>query len=77
VIWQETALLALLLVAMISMIFDRGLMDPAVTLWMVMLGVQSLPYAATFVTAVISARSNRAATAAAPPLVEPAMPEAA
>ena len=36
---------------MISMVFDRGFEDPAVRLWMVMLGVQSLPYAATFVTA--------------------------
>ena len=44
VVWQETTLLALLLVAMISMGFDRGFQDPAVTLWMVMLGVQSLPY---------------------------------
>jgi len=78
VIWQEATLLALLLIAMISMIFGRGLMDPAVTLWMVMLGVQALPYAATFLTAVISALSNRADTAAAaPPLAEPAVPEAA
>ena len=64
VVWQETALLALLLVAMVSMGFDRGFQDPAVTLWMVMLGVQSLPYLATMVTARISARSNR--TLAAP-----------
>jgi len=59
VIWQETALLGLLLVAMVSMAFDRGFQDPAVTLWMVMLGVQSLPYAATFATATISTLSNR------------------
>ena len=44
---------------MISMGFDRGFEDPAVSLWMVMLGVQSLPYLATMVTARISARSNR------------------
>ena len=55
VVWQETTLLVLLLAAMVSMGFDRGFEDPAVSLWMVMLGVQSLPYAATFVTATISA----------------------
>ena len=52
-------LLTLLLLAMISMGFDRGFEDPAASLWMVMLGVQSLPYLATMVTARISARSNR------------------
>ncbi|HEY2836616.1 MAG TPA: glycosyltransferase family 2 protein [Rhizomicrobium sp.] len=59
VVWQETVLLAGLLTAMVSMGFDRGFVDPAVTLWMVMLGVQSLPYAATFATASISAMSNK------------------
>jgi hypothetical protein len=59
IVWQETALLVLLLIAMVSMAFDRGFQDPAVTLWMVMLGVQSLPYAATFATASISTWSNR------------------
>ena len=59
VVWQEASLLTLLLLAMISMGFDRGFEDPAVSLWMVMLGVQSLPYLATMVTARISARSNR------------------
>ena len=51
--------------AMISMGFDRGFQDPAVTLWMVMLGVQCLPYLATMVTAWISAGSNRRAAVAA------------
>src|SRR5471032_341018 len=59
VVWQEAVLLTLLVIAMISMGFDRGFQDPAVSLWMVMLGVQSLPYLATMVTARISARSNR------------------
>ena len=78
VVWQETVLLALLLIAMTSMLFDRGLIDPAMTLWMVMLAVQSLPYAATFTTASISAMSNRAAeTRPQAPAVEPAVPEAA
>jgi cellulose synthase/poly-beta-1,6-N-acetylglucosamine synthase-like glycosyltransferase/exo-beta-1,3-glucanase (GH17 family) len=66
VVWQEAVLLALLLVGMISMAFDRGFLDPAVTLWMVMLGVQSLPYLSTMVTARISARSNRSRGAAVP-----------
>ena len=58
-VWQEAVLLTLLLMAMVSMGFDRGFQDPAVSMWMVMLGVQSLPYLATMVTARISARSNR------------------
>ena len=78
VVWQETVLLGLLLVAMISMLFDRGLIDPAMTLWMVMLAVQSLPYAATFATASISAMSNRAAeTAPQAPAIDPEVPKAA
>ena len=76
VVWQETALLAGLLIAMVSMGFDRGFVDPAVTLWMVMLGVQSLPYAATFVTASISAMSNKKPQTTALAR-EPALTEAA
>ncbi|HVV28346.1 MAG TPA: glycosyltransferase [Rhizomicrobium sp.] len=75
VVWQEAVLLVLLAMAMVSMGFDRGFQDPAVTLWMVMLGVQGLPYLATMVTAAISARSNRAAEAA--PAAEPELSEAA
>ena len=59
VVWQETALLVLLTVAMISMVFDRGFEDPAIAMWMVMLGIQALPYAATFFTATVSALSNQ------------------
>ena len=61
VVWQEAVLLTLLVMAMISMAFDRGFQDPAVTMWMVMLGVQSIPYAATMITAKISAQANRKA----------------
>ena len=61
VVWQETVLLVLLIAAMISMAFDRGFQDPAFSMWMVMLGVQSLPYAATFFTATVSALSNQKA----------------
>ena len=64
VIWQEATLLVLLIAAMISMAFDRGFQDPAVSMWMVMLGVQSLPYAATFFTATVSAISNQKRAAA-------------
>ena len=67
-------LLALLILAMISMGFDRGFSDPAVSLWMVMLGVQSIPYAATFATATISALSNQKPhqTPVAPPVLSKA-----
>jgi exo-beta-1,3-glucanase (GH17 family)/cellulose synthase/poly-beta-1,6-N-acetylglucosamine synthase-like glycosyltransferase len=76
VVWQETALLAGLLAAMVSMGFDRGFEDPAVSLWMVMLGVQSLPYAATFLTASVSALSNQRQQAR-PLVAEPVLPKAA
>ncbi|HWC63920.1 MAG TPA: glycosyltransferase, partial [Rhizomicrobium sp.] len=68
VVWQEVSLLVLLIAAMISMAFDRGFQDPAVSIWMIMLGVQGLPYAATLFTASISALSNqkRAATPVEP-----------
>jgi len=73
VVWQETVLLVLLLAAMVSMAFDRGFEDPAVSLWMVMLAVQALPYAATFFTASVSALSNqRVAAAPMAPVAEAA-----
>ena len=75
VIWQEATLLVLLLAAMVSMAFDRGFQDPAVSLWMVMLGVQALPYAATFATAYVSALSNKRVESA--PGTQPLIREAA
>ena len=75
VVWQEAMLLTLLLMAMVSMGFDRGFQDPAVSMWMVMLGVQSLPYLATMITARISARSNSQADAR--PADAPTLSEAA
>ncbi len=56
-VWQETALFALCLLAIVSLFATGRYDDPSALLWMVMLGVQSLPYAATIVTAVLSARS--------------------
>ncbi len=55
--WQEGTLLTLLAVATVAMFLDRGFEDPAATLWMAMLTIQSLPYAATVITAVVSAFS--------------------
>jgi len=75
VVWQEALLCALLIMAMISMAFDRGFQDPAVTMWMVMLGVQSLPYVATMITAKISAQSNARADSA--PADTPTLSQAA
>ena len=56
--WQEVTLLSLCVLALIAMVFDRGFDDPAAMLWMVMLAIQSMPYAATVITAVLSAVSN-------------------
>ena len=75
VVWQEALLCVLLIIAMISMAFDRGFQDPAVTMWMVMLGVQSLPYVATMITAKISAQANAKADSA--PADTPSLSQAA
>ena len=75
VVWQEALLCVLLIMAMISMAFDRGFQDPAVTMWMVMLGVQSLPYVATMITAKISAQANAKADSA--PADTPSLSQAA
>jgi exo-beta-1,3-glucanase (GH17 family)/cellulose synthase/poly-beta-1,6-N-acetylglucosamine synthase-like glycosyltransferase len=72
VVWQETTLLVLLTAAMVSMAFDRGFEDPAVSMWMVMLGVQAIPYAATLYTATVSALSNqKQVSAPTPPALAP------
>ncbi|MDE2266584.1 MAG: glycosyltransferase [Alphaproteobacteria bacterium] len=57
-VWQETTLFVLCLLAIVSVLTTGRLDDPAALLWIVMLGVQCLPYAATIITAVVSARSN-------------------
>jgi exo-beta-1,3-glucanase (GH17 family)/cellulose synthase/poly-beta-1,6-N-acetylglucosamine synthase-like glycosyltransferase len=84
-VWQEMSLLALLVLAIVAMFVVRGFDDPAATLWMFMLAIQSLPYLATILTACISATSYRRAAAATPalistapgPAVEPVLPKAA
>jgi len=57
--WQEATLFGLCIAAILAMVFDRGFEDPAATLWMTMLIIQSLPYAATVATAWVSAQSYR------------------
>jgi exo-beta-1,3-glucanase (GH17 family)/cellulose synthase/poly-beta-1,6-N-acetylglucosamine synthase-like glycosyltransferase len=65
VVWQETTLLAACIVCIASVGGIHGFGDPAALLWMFMLFVQSLPYLATVVTAVLSAVSNAERVAAA------------
>jgi hypothetical protein len=67
--WQETALLICCLGALVTMMWTRGFDDPAVILWMVMLAIQTMPYMATAVTAVLSAMSNTRFKAAATVIV--------
>ena len=86
-IWQETTMLGLCLSALLAMaIFNNGLQDPAASLWMVMLAIQSLPYAATVAMAAVSVMANTKTSnirifsrpAPQPPTPdEPALPEAA
>jgi exo-beta-1,3-glucanase (GH17 family)/cellulose synthase/poly-beta-1,6-N-acetylglucosamine synthase-like glycosyltransferase len=78
--WQETTLLVLCAAALFAMVFDRGFDDPAATLWMTMLAIQSLPYLATVVTACVSAMSygrRKRPSAAAAASGEPVLPKAA
>jgi hypothetical protein len=56
-VWQETTLFVSCLLAILSVLATGRLDDPAALLWIVMLSVQCLPYAATVVTAALSARS--------------------
>ena len=59
VVWQEAVLFACCAAAVIAMAtVNDGLSDPAAILWMVMLSVQSLPYAASVATAALSAVAN-------------------
>jgi len=82
VVWQETTLLGLCLISIVSVGLVHGFDEPAAVLWMVMLLVQATPYLATVVTAILSAVSNaeqpRATIAPAPPRApEPQLKEAA
>src|SRR5258707_7925914 len=56
-VWQETTLLTLCVLGLLSLGFGPAVDDPAVQLWMVIVSVQSLPYLATVATASISAVS--------------------
>jgi hypothetical protein len=56
--WQETALFMACVLAFCSMITEHAFESPAVILWMTMLAIQAMPYAATVVTAVLSAFHN-------------------
>ena len=58
-VWQETTLFGLCMLALFSLGTGGSFDDPSVQLWMVMLGVQSLPYLATIITAAISAMSYK------------------
>jgi hypothetical protein len=56
--WQETALFIACALAIASLASSAIFESPAVILWVAMLAIQALPYAATMVTAVVSAFSN-------------------
>ncbi|HEY5337405.1 MAG TPA: glycosyltransferase family 2 protein, partial [Rhizomicrobium sp.] len=67
--WQETVLLVCCVLALTAMVWNRSFEDAAVLPWVVMLAIQTMPYAATVVTAVLSAMSNTRHTVT--PLVVP------
>ncbi len=52
--WEEIALLAALIWAIFATLQVRGTDDPSALVWMGMLAVQALPYAATLAMAIIS-----------------------
>jgi len=55
-VWQETTLFGFCCLAIVSVLSTGRYDDPAALLWIVMLAVQSLPYAATVITAALSVR---------------------
>jgi hypothetical protein len=85
--WQETALLGFGALAVTGIALARGFDDPPAVLWMGVLAIQTLPYLATVLTAIMSARSNagkRASAVVVPlptmrpePEPEPVLPKAA
>jgi len=84
VVWQETTLLVLCILAVVSVAMTHGYDDPSAMLWMLMLTVQSVPYAATVTVAMLSAASNAereappvSHDAPVPPALEPQLKEAA
>lgn len=78
-VWQEATLFGLCGTAVVAMMFERGFEDPAATLWMTMLVIQSLPYAATVATAWISAQSygRKSHVVETVPAAEPALTKVA
>jgi len=75
VAWQEAMLFTACMSALAATIISRrGVGDPAILLWSIMLCVQALPYAATLVTASFSALANTAPAPQATPLPAP-LPE--
>jgi exo-beta-1,3-glucanase (GH17 family)/cellulose synthase/poly-beta-1,6-N-acetylglucosamine synthase-like glycosyltransferase len=76
-VWQETALLGLCCLAIVSVLATGRYDDPAALLWIVMLSVQCLPYAATVVTAALSARGLAKDRPSLPAEQPPSMAKAA
>jgi hypothetical protein len=70
-VWQETTLFGFCVLAIVSVMETGRFDDPAAWLWIIMLVVQSLPYAATVVTAAVSARGLATATPSLPLSAEP------
>ena len=82
VAWEEIVLLSALIVAIVATWQVRGgWIDEAGLVWMAMLGIQALPYAATLAMAVISvlphAMPAPAPSAKPVPELEPALQRAA
>ncbi len=81
VAWQEAVMLGLCALAILGTAEYKGFDESAAVLWMIMLSIQLLPYAATVMMAVISARSYRAeeavAAAASRTSTQPELPKAA
>ncbi|MGQ0740861.1 MAG: glycosyltransferase [Alphaproteobacteria bacterium] len=73
VAWQEVTLFTACMAALAATVISRhGIGDPATLLWVMMLCVQALPYAATIVTASVSVAAGRLPAPAATPQPEPA-----
>jgi hypothetical protein len=57
--WEETLMMALLIGAAIFVWQGRGFLEPAILLWVVLLGLQTLPYAAALLLSIVNALGSK------------------
>jgi len=57
--WEETLMMAMLIGAGVYVWQGRGFLEPAILLWVVLLGLQTLPYAAALLLSIVNALGGK------------------